>query len=250
MIMTVSSLRNDLIDEILMRLGGGAIDIELTPEQINMAINRAFKVYRQKSGNALEESFAILQYAPYVQEYTLPENIVEVRQIFKRGFGRTSSSTNQIDPFSMAYTNIYLLQAGRSGGLATYDLYNQYLETAGRMFGLYTNYTYNPVTHLLRIVAVPQDIEEVLLWCFFKKSDDMLLTDPYASVWLADWSVAECKEMLGQIREKFGSLPGPNGGVTLNGAQMKAEAKEEKVRLHQSIKNLEDGGMPHTWVIG
>ena len=44
------------------------------------------------------------------------------------------------------------MQAGRVGGLATYELFSQYQELTARMFGGHINFTYNPVSKKLTIV--------------------------------------------------------------------------------------------------
>jgi hypothetical protein len=55
---------------------------------------------------------------------------------------------------------------------------------------------------------------------------------------------------IGQAREKFGSIAGPQGGTTLNGTALKAEAKELIDKLDEDLKNFVDGGQPLTWIMG
>ena len=53
--------RDDLTKEIELRLGGGMVDVELDPEHYNLAITKSLEKYRQRSENAVEESFLVLQ---------------------------------------------------------------------------------------------------------------------------------------------------------------------------------------------
>ena len=62
--------------------------------------------------------------------------------------------------------------------------------------------------------------------------------------------MALAKDMLGQAREKFATIAGPQGGTQLNGAALKSEAKAEMDALEEEIKRFFDGSMPYTWVIG
>ena len=55
---------------------------------------------------------------------------------------------------------------------------------------------------------------------------------------------------IGEAREKFASIAGPQGGTALNGAQMKAEAQAEMDRLVDDLKTYTDHSQPLTWVIG
>jgi GTPase involved in cell partitioning and DNA repair len=56
--------------------------------------------------------------------------------------------------------------------------------------------------------------------------------------------------MIGEAREKFGTIAGPQGGGTLNGTAMKAEAQTQMDALIESLKTYVDGSQPLTWVIG
>jgi hypothetical protein len=56
--------------------------------------------------------------------------------------------------------------------------------------------------------------------------------------------------IIGEAREKFGTIAGPQGGSTLNGSAMKAEAKALMEMLIQDLRNYVDGSQPLTWVIG
>lgn len=150
---SLESKRNDIIDYIRLRLGDGLVDVELDKEHYNLAIKSALNKYRQKASNSQEESYAFLDLLPEVQEYILPQEIVTVRQIFRRGIGSVTGTTaSQFEPFAAGYLNTYMLVAGRVGGLVNYELYTQYQEMAMRFFGGHINYTFNPVTRKLTLV--------------------------------------------------------------------------------------------------
>jgi uncharacterized protein YjbJ (UPF0337 family) len=68
--------------------------------------------------------------------------------------------------------------------------------------------------------------------------------------WIQDYALAVSKDIIGQAREKFGTIAGPQGGTQLNGASLKAEAKEEMERLEEELKKFVDGSQPYTFVIG
>ena len=152
-IQTLNQLRNEMIDYMRLRLADQIVDVELDKEHYDLAIKQALTKYRQKAQNAVEESYAFLDLLPEVQEYILPNYIMEVRQIFRRGIGSTTgTTTSQFEPFASGYLNTYMLVAGRVGGLLNYELFTQYQELAMRMFGGYMNYTFNRVTKKLTLV--------------------------------------------------------------------------------------------------
>lgn len=339
--------RKEIEDYIRLRLGDGMVDVELDPAHYKLAIDRALLRYRQRAQNAEEESYVFLNLLPETQEYILPEDIVTVRQVFRRGIGSVSGTTaSQFEPFASGYLNTYMLVAGRVGGLTNYELFSQYQELAMTMFGGYMNFTWNPMSKKLTLVRkVPETghtyrrpasvtatgttvgstitltfneawtqvavggtfvisncpiagynnsyevvsidgtsqtitveaksalgattitgsnldrtqayspasddpAETVLLWVYNKKPDSMLLNDSRIFPWLQDYALAMSKEMVGQAREKFATIAGPQGGTTLNGAALKAEAKVEMEALEEELKRYYDGSQPLTWVIG
>jgi hypothetical protein len=184
--------------------------------------------------------------------YELPQEVVQVRQIFRRTFGiATGPFGSNFDPFSQAQMNVYLINFNQAGGLATYDFYTQYVELAARMFGGFINYTWNPVTKKLQLIRDPKgNGETVLLWCYNLKPEVNLLQDFQISQWIRDYMVAASKMIIGEAREKFGTIAGPQAGTSLNGSAMKAEAQTQIDALLGQLVNYVDGSQPLTWVIG
>jgi hypothetical protein len=62
--------------------------------------------------------------------------------------------------------------------------------------------------------------------------------------------VANAKVIIGEAREKFSTIAGPQGGGTLNGSAMKAEGQAQMDGLIEQLKMYVDGSQPLTWVIG
>jgi len=59
--------------------------------------------------------------------------------------------------------------------------------------------------------------------------------------WIRKYTLALSKELLGAIREKYSSVPIPDGEVNLDGAQLRAEAQIEKDELMKQLReNLEE----------
>jgi hypothetical protein len=92
--------------------------------------------------------------------------------------------------------------------------------------------------------------EIILLWTYNVKPDVMLFNDVYAFPWLQEYAYSFAKRILGEAREKFQTIAGPQGGTTLNGAALKSEAQAEMEALEQQLKDYVDGSVPLTWVIG
>ena len=250
--LTLDELKQALFQNVRYRLGDGIIDLELDPQHYEAAYNYAIKVYRQRAQNATAESYTLFTIEKNVDTYTLPQEFINVRCLYRRTVGlETGPSSSSFDPFSSAILNTYLLNYNYAGGMATYDFYAGYVELAARMFGGYVVYTFDPVTKVLRIVRDPKGSgERVLIWADVQRTQEVLLQDPSTGVWIGDWVFAVLKGIIGEAREKFASIAGPGGGTSLNGAAMKAESKQLQQELIEELKRYVDGSQPLTWVQG
>lgn len=241
-----------LFENLRLRMGGDIVDLELDPQHYEAAYNYAIKIYRQRAQNANLESYTLFTVQKNVYEYTLPSEFINVRCLYRRTVGlETGPSSTTFDPFSSAILNTYLLNYNYTGGLATYDFYAGYVELTARMFGGYLNYTFNPVSKVLKVVRDFKGTgERILIWADVQRPELELLQDPGAGVWIADFILAVLKGIIGEAREKFQSIAGPGGGTSLNGAQMKSESVAAQERLITELKNYVDYSQPLTWVQG
>jgi hypothetical protein len=245
--------RQKVIDYCKLMLGSGMIDVELDPAHYNTAIDRALAKFRQRSSNSVEESYGFLTIQVDTNDYVLPKEVMDVRQLFRRSIGSRSGGGDGgtlFEPFNLAYSNTYLLASSNMGGLATYYAFASYQKQVGKMFGTDINFTFNRTTKLLTIMQRPRAEEELLIWMYNYRPDFNLLQDPSAGQWLKDYSLATCKMMLGEAREKFSQIAGPQSGTSLNGAALKGEGKAEIDTLEADLVNYKDGGTPLTFVIG
>lgn len=243
-------MRNDIIDYIRLRLGDQMVDVELDREHYLMSIKQALIRYRQRAERAEEESYCFLDLVKDTQEYILPKEIMSVTAIHRRGLGGLANST-QFEPFSSGFLNTYMLSAGKVGGLASYELFVDYQKLTMLMFGGYITFTFNPATKKLVINRkMVSDVESVLLTVYNFKPDQAILNDSRAFPWIQDYAYAMSKHMLGEAREKFATIAGPQGGSTLNGTAMKTEAAAEMAKLMEDLGKYEDASQPLTWVLG
>ena len=242
--------KQEIFDYASAMMGSGMVDLSLDPIHYETAYARALGVYRQRAQNAYEESYIWLELTDNQNEYILPQEVTEVRQIFRKTFGSIGGDS-AFDPFSSAVINTYILNLGSSGGLATWELYTQKLELAARMFGGFMNFSFNPSTKRIQLVRdITSSGETILLWTYNMKPEIQLLTEIQISQWIKDFTCANCKFMEGEAREKFQTIAGPNGGTSLNGSTMKSEAKEMMDKLLEDLRNYVDGSDPLSWVIG
>ena len=247
--------RNGVFDYVRNMLGDGMVEVELDPKHYETALDKALTKFRQRSSNAVEESYMFLELIQDQNEYRLPNEVIEVQSIFRRAVGSRSglgAGGTLFEPFNLAYTNSYLLTGSQMGGLATYELFAGYQKLVGRMFGAYIEFKWRQSNHTLTILQRPfAQGEQVLLRTHNYRPDFVLLQDIYAKQWLYDYTLATCKLMLGEARSKFGNIAGPGGsGIQLNGTALMTAGTQEIEKLEKEINDLVPGGTPLTFVIG
>lgn len=240
-----------LIKQIELSLGSQMVDVELDIEHYNLAILYGIQKLQQQSDGALIERDLFLHVTKDCTEYTLPDEVQEVRRIYRRGVGAYTNGGINFDPVDAAFYNIYLLQPNRAGGLATWDFYNEFLETAERVFASQYNFIWDVSQHKLTILRRPTNDEDVDVRVYSRRTDDELITNPYTGPWLRSYATAKAKYMLGEARDKFpGGFPGPNGSTTLNGATLKTEAQAEIDKLEKELLNIVTAGDGYSFIIG
>jgi hypothetical protein len=245
--------KQEVFDYVEAFLGGGMVDVELDPIHYETALTKALSKFRQRSDNSVEESYLFMPTVEDQNEYTLPDEVVEVRKLFRRSIGSRSGGGDGgslFEPFNLAYTNSYLLSSSNMGGLATYDMFAGHQELVGRMFGSFIEFKWNTTTKKLTLLQRPRTEEELLLYCYNYRPDSELLRDYLAKQWIKDYTLASCKFMLGEARSKFATIAGPQGGSALNGDALKAEAQAEMEKLEAEVSMQIAGGVGYGFTIG
>ncbi len=236
------ALRDDLVKEIELRLGGQMVDVELDPEHYDVAIKKSFEKYRQRSENSVEESFVTLTVVKEQNEYTVDSDIIDVFDLYRRSAGTLNSGgLGDIEPFETAYLNTYLLNSGRAGGMATFDALAQHRETLGRLFGENLTFTWNTVTKKLFLHRRIKADDTYYMHVYKQRSDEELLQDPYCAPWIKDYALAHSKLMLAEARGKFNTIAGPQGGTSLNADALRMDAQANIDKLEDDLKYYAEG---------
>ena len=63
--------------------------------------------------------------------------------------------------------------------------------------------------------------------------------------WIRRFALALTKEMLGQVRGKFNTIPIPGESVTLNHSELLSQGKEEQEKLREELKTVLDEMVYH-----
>lgn len=127
-----------------------------------------------------------------------------------------------------------------------------------------SNYTYRITGTKIRVYPIPTSETAKKLWVSVQFPADPLnppITDdslhgvsnlsniPYGDLkfdrinsigrqWIRQYALALSKELLGHIRSKFSSVPIPGSDLTLNGADLVSQGREDKNNLKEKLNEL------------
>lgn len=257
------SIREQIEKNIQNRIGGVALEVdELDHDAYQVAIDYALKMYRSRSDHSLDEKFVFMCLEADQQSYVLPKEISIVKKVYRSGLNRgwayssaTLAGSSMMTSLGISLANSFLLKGfggnqGLNGFLTTYELYSDWLKVAGRMSGMEMSFVFNERTHTITFAENPKGVEDICLHTFCDTTDEELLTDKFAGIWLENFALAETKKMLGLARRKFTSLPGANGSIQLDGAQLYNDGVKEEEQLLNELKVYTDNQLPLGVLIG
>ena len=133
----------------------------------------------------------------------------------------------------------------------------------------FSHYSYELQNNFIKVYPPPGDtvLSDDIIWFTFTIDEDANTEDstrlrgvkgvnnmntlPFANIpydninsmgkqWIRRYALALCKEILGQVRSKFGTIPIPNDSVTLNGSDLISQAREDQQNLKTELKELLD----------
>lgn len=231
------TLKQEFIEDVIAMLSGNLVDVELEENDIALAFRLAKKTWQQKGNDNLDHSYVKINMTAGKNLYLFPEEVTDVVSVV-----RPSSSGNlgyNQDPFTFAsFQQVYSYGAGGSGdGFYIYDMMKQVIENNRMYLSDEPNFRFNKRNHQLYLTNPPTNNQK---WMFevYRHSTD----DEYQDVlWILNWTVAECKQILGRAYRKLPSLPSPTGESQIDGDQLVQESQQEKERLLEEIENFTDG---------
>ncbi len=247
-----SDERENTIFSIKAQLGYPKQCVELTNTMFNICLDKAIKEFRRRADNAYKRRYIAMKLIPLQSIYYLndpqvgTDKVVEVIKIERLHFGGLRS----LDGTGLFAQQILNSLTTRGYfDLTSFHLLGDYNETQNKIFAAEIGFDWDEPSRELRIFKRLASEEFVMLECSIERKEQELLLDRYAENWIRDWFKAECLKTLGLIRSKFGSLPGPNGGITLNGDSLISMAEEMFIELRRQMVDMEvgNGGTFGNW---
>lgn len=250
--------RRQLMDSLRMQLGYPTVNVELTKDQMDLAVSLALKTLRQNSSSPYKKGYFFLDVQPRQQNYVLSNRQIGYHKITNvlAAYRFTSAFLSSAHGAGV-YGQVVLQHLYNMGtfDLTSYHLTAEYIEQMEQLFATRLTFHWHEASRTLSLYNSFVLRERVLLECMVERTEQELIKDRVTSNWIRGWALAEAKQMLAQIRGKYGSLPGAGGGISLNASDLQAQADQAKEQLMQEIEDFlvnepEDVGIGSTFVIG
>ena len=250
--------RRELADSIRAQLGHPVVTVELTPYQIDTAIQGALESLRKRSSMAYTRGFFFLDVNPRQQRYKLTNTRIGYNKIVNiTAINRFTSAFLTSAHGSGVYGQVVLQHLYNMGtyDLTSFHLVAQYVEQLEHLFATRVVYHWDESNRTLDFYQSFTRPERMLLDCELERTEQDLLKDRYLKSWIERYALSECQYILAQIRGKYGSLPGAGGGVSLNASELTALADGNRQDLMDQldeylVQDVEVIGMHSTFIIG
>ena len=160
--------KQHLRDYILRQLGSPVINIEITQDQLDDAIDNALELFMQNAFSGVVEKYLSLTVEAGKQEYELPYDVYAILKVMNKSkTGFASGSTDNI--FSMGqYVASDLYRGLGKVNLLSYEITNQLIATIDAMFNVKVAFDFNVVSKILRFHEIPTADETMMLHCYVK----------------------------------------------------------------------------------
>lgn len=232
--MAIPTNRDEFKEYCLRKLGHPVIQINVSDDIVDDRVDEALKYYADYHYDGAEKVYYKYQVTAtdMTNKYiTLPENILGAVRIFSIADPSVRNDDLFNIKYQMALNDLYSLT---STSLVPFFMAYQHLNLINEILVGEQPVRFNRKNHVLHV-----DMD----WTRVRVGDFLLVEayqvvdpDAFPDVWgdrvLQNYCAALIKENWGQILTKHVNTVLP-GGVQLNGAQILAEAKEERLRLEE-----------------
>lgn len=217
---------------ILLMLGGGVVKVELTESHLDAAIDDAIQIFAQWASWEKVGFFIAQQNR---SEYNLAEmfpGYIEARNVIYSPSQAESLLQGFFTDFNFGDRQFFWYHSSYAT-MADYTILNMYNEMYLRTIG--NEGQWSTIGTKLVLSPRPSKATKVaVIYSSYPVEEQDIRRDE----WVRYYALAQCKIMLGEIRRKYSSLPGPQGDLSLNGDALVSEGREDIDKLRERLNEF------------
>tara|TARA_Y100000310_G_scaffold299966_1_gene335256 strand:+ start:124 stop:993 length:870 start_codon:yes stop_codon:yes gene_type:complete len=229
-----SEFETQIKDFILGRLGHPVVRVELTSHQIKTCIDEA-KTKISYHAPLWTRQFAVFNAVAGVNMYELPPYILHNLEyvVYKKTLLsiQSQAGTLEFDFFIKYFQDNFVF---KNFNVGEFYLLQQHLEMLRKILSQEGSHDIID-NRWLQLQPTPVTNNQQVILEYRTLNSETL--HPHYLNWIQKYATALAKQILGEVRSKYKTLPGPGGGAQLNGADLKTEAKAELEDLEDKLLN-------------
>ena len=218
---------------VLSRLGFPVVRIELTPFQIKSCIDEATT---QLSYHAplWTRQFASFEASAGKNLYELPQHILDNLDyvVYKKTLLsiQSQAGTLEFDFFIKYFQDNFLFN---NFAIGDFYLLQSHLEQLRKVLGQEGSWEVINNKYL-QLYPTPVTTPQQVIVEY--RAIDSNTIHPAYRVWIQKYTLAIARGILGEVRGKYASIPGPGGGAGLNGSALIQQSEKEKTALEEQLR--------------
>jgi len=242
----------DLKRYIWRKLGGEAVNLELTDDKLNDAIDDALELFMRYAYDGMVERYVPLEIVAGTQSYKLPYETFAILGVHMMGVDGGIIGGVPSNMFSMNQFVASDLYRGGKIDLLTYELVNNMLSTIDVIFGKKVSYEFNSISRTLTLFEPPTISSTALVHTYLRNvptydESGNESSNIYSEGWVRGYSVAKAKYQWATNLMKYAGSTLP-GGVVLDVPTILAEAKESMEKLETELRETME--IPVSFLVG
>lgn len=222
--------KQEFNDDLMISMGNGLMDVELTEKEYDYVFRRARDTYKQLGANDYRECYFRLPVSTQKGRYVLPDEITEVIRVMRPDKGTAGYYGGGYEGLwspAMAQNIFSPFQSGMNTGgeYVTWILQQSLYDMYDYVRAYEAQFNFDRFTHTIDFTREPRTKNETwVLECYADLTDD-----EYRGVlWVQRWATAEALSILGAAYSKISTIAGPTGDIQLDGNSMIQRAEEMK----------------------
>lgn len=236
-------VREQIKNLVLLRLGAPVLKIELDDQNLDAAVDLALLEFEEYAGREYF-NYYVFPTTPGKSVYTMPADVGFIRQVYYReqpSITFNASDLGGVLPIEYYYPGgaYSSIQGGLMdpntplyGHAGEWSLYKGYEQLYNRLASQLGGWEWVDGFCNIKLYPTPCRCNTVMVHYLQKKTDFKQVTTA-----MIEGAFFHTMQMLGRVRGKWTNIPGPSGGLTLDGPALLAEAKEGLTQWRQDLIN-------------
>jgi hypothetical protein len=234
-------VREDIKDYVMLMLGAPTIKLELDSQALDLAVDQALMVFEEYAGREFFDYYTFNTQGGR-SVYKMPDDVGVIRNVFYKKapqFAFQSQDLNGAIPIEYFYPGgaYSSIQGGLIdpiqpiwGRMGEWVLYKQYEQMYSRVSSQIGGWEWVGDQNYVKLYPTPSHNQLVIVHYLQKCKDWKQVTQA-----MQEGALCHAMIILGHIRGKYQSPPGPSGGMQLDGEYMRTKGWELKEKWQEEL---------------